>query len=127
MPQLNKRQRRARKRDQREALKVEDFITRQFTGADWAQVPLSSQGWTTKPDRKRHFIARVRCVRFSDGTTRTFYLQMPKPETLRELRQLEDAVKELSREVRASLTTAIVNKERLLIRQPYRPRKKAKR
>lgn len=111
----------------RRTVQGEPLSTLYMSLEDFGKIPDPALGWTEKPNLKRCFVTRVKCVKFNDGTSRKFYLQTPRPETLRELRQLENSVQQLVKEVRQTLTSAIVRTERHLIKQPYRPRKKAKR
>lgn len=83
-----------------------------YTPADFEKIPRPEQGWTDRPDRETYFITAIKCVRFSDGSTRKFYLQVAKPLTKKESAELQRRAKKLLALVRADDARALVERER---------------
>lgn len=86
--------------------------TSRYTPADFEKIPRPEAGWTDQPDRETHFITAIKCVRFSDGTTRKFYLQVAKPLTKKESAELQRRAKKLLALIRADDAHALVERER---------------
>jgi hypothetical protein len=81
--------------------------------ADWEKLPDPTEGWVEKLHRDKLTIS-VRCVRFSDGTTRKYYLQIPKPETQRERTEMRRRCQALLAEIRTDDVHALVEREQKL-------------
>jgi hypothetical protein len=79
--------------------------------ADWEKLPDPAEGWVEKPHRDR-FTVRVRCIRFSDGTAKKYYLQVPKPVTQRERTDMRRRCEALLAEICTDDTIALVERER---------------
>jgi hypothetical protein len=90
---------------------------------EWERIP-HERGWTQTPNRKTHFILRIRVIRLADGQRLFWYFQVPKPLTKRERNALRVRAEQLIDEIRRDDTSAVVNRERRLLpqRTPRKPR-----
>jgi hypothetical protein len=84
--------------------------------ADWHKLPNMREGWTETPDRQNRFIVQIRCVRFTDGTTRKFYLTIPKPVSEAERNEMRKRALAILKEINADDTSALVARERRLFK-----------
>jgi hypothetical protein len=71
-----------------------------YTAADYEKIPSADSGWTHQPDRENNFVIAVRCIRFSDGTTRKYYQQVPKPLSKKETKELRRKAKKILQFIR---------------------------
>jgi hypothetical protein len=101
---------------------IEQFYSKEL----YAARP-TEPGWKQDPNREKELVVRVRCIRLASGERLKFYFCIPKPLGKRELSDLErrlKAVRSQIVEMRKREARDIATRERRLIRQPRRKRRR---
>jgi hypothetical protein len=94
--------------------------------SDFEKLPRIEDNWTTKRTPATHFTIRIKSVRFQDGYSKRYYLQIPKPVSKREQNSMRMRAQQLLDSLHTDNDRRALARKNAATRTPAKPRGRRK-